>query len=100
MANDVPHKNILISAKTLTKIRQCGKNNRFRRGWKRCLNPSLTHVGKTSVGKGLGERVFLPVAETQANRIRPDIQCSFIHGVGAVGAIEADRAQAKFCHIG
>lgn len=38
------------------------------------LNPSLTHFGKTAVGKGSGERVFLPVTEAQAYGIRPHIQ--------------------------
>lgn len=43
------------------------------------LNSPLTHIGKTAVGKGLSERVFLPVAETEANGIRSYIQSSFIH---------------------
>lgn len=42
-------------------------------------NSSLTHVGKTAVGKGLSERVFLPVTKAESYGIRPHIQASFIN---------------------
>lgn len=47
------------------------------------LNQPLTHIGNTSTGKGLDERA-LPVAETEADIIRPYIQRSFIHRLWAV----------------
>lgn len=61
--------------------------------------PSPTLV-KTAVGKGMSERVFLPVAEAKPHRIRPDVERTFIHGFGAEGSVEMDGSDTQFRYIG
>lgn len=50
MSNDVPGKNILISAKTLTKNAECGKKNTPGGSGGHIMNPPLTHIGKNLCG--------------------------------------------------
>lgn len=61
--------------------------------------PSPTLV-KTAVGKGMSERVFLPVAEAKPHRIRPDVERAFIHGFGAEGTVQVDGSDTQFRYIG
>jgi hypothetical protein len=64
--------------------------------WKKNLRPGpektvKTHPSpalvKTAAGKGLSERVFLPIAESQSYGIRFYIKASLIHGVWTIRAI-------------
>lgn len=48
------------------------------------LNPPLHPFWQTAMGKGLGERAFLPITEPEPNIEWFYIQAFFIHGIWAV----------------